>query len=43
MCPQVLPLVSTKYRLPQRVGVSGAAAASDNHDYHGIGRWEDSS
>lgn len=40
--PQVLP-GAHKYLLPQRVGVSGAAAASDNHDYHGIGRWEDSS
>lgn len=39
VAPKVLPLVSTKYRQPQRVGVSGAAAASDNHDHHGIGRW----
>lgn len=40
--PQVLP-GAHKYLLPQRVGVSGAATASDNHDNHGIGRWEDSS
>lgn len=35
--PQVLP-GAHNYLLPQRVGVSGAAAASDNHDHHGMGR-----